>query len=200
MPHILLFLCLSFFIASSQATQKIEVYRYTNQAGTVVFTDKKPKNMSFKTLKYDCYACQVHSNINWGNTPLFPHKFDQVITQASKKHHVEPALVKAIIHAESAFNPNATSRTGAMGLMQLMPATAKELKVSDAYNAEKNINGGAKYLSQLLSQFKGSISLASAAYNAGPSVVKRYHGIPPYPETKIYVERVKILYRRYRLL
>ena len=200
MPYLLLFLCLTIFLPLSQARQKVEVYRYTNQAGTVVFSDKKPPNQIFKILKYDCYVCQKHSNVNWSNTPLFTRKYHQIIRQASNKHQLDPALVKAIIHAESAFNPNATSQTGAMGLMQLMPATAKALNVNNPYDAEKNIHGGTQYFAQLLNQFKGSVTLASAAYNAGPSVVKKYQGVPPYPETKNYVERVKILYRRYRLL
>ena len=105
--------------------------------------------------------------------------------------------MRAVIHAESAFNPEAISRAGAQGLMQLMPATAAELQVGDPFDPAENIEGGARYLSQLLAEFKGDLDLAAAAYNAGPNAVYQYGGIPPYDETQEYVRRVRILYKRY---
>ncbi|HTF95935.1 MAG TPA: lytic transglycosylase domain-containing protein, partial [Cellvibrio sp.] len=111
---------------------------------------------------------------------------------------VDPALVRAVIHAESNFNPLARSRKGAMGLMQLMPGTARDMGVQDASNAAQNIEGGVKYLAWLLKRFKGDITLATAAYNAGPGAVDRHRGVPPYEETKTYVFRVNILHQRYK--
>jgi soluble lytic murein transglycosylase-like protein len=101
------------------------------------------------------------------------------------------------MHAESAFNPNAISNAGAQGLMQLMPATASDVGVSNPFDAMQNIRGGARYLSLLLHQFNGDERLATAAYNAGPLNVEKYSGIPPFDETRVYVERVATLRRRY---
>jgi soluble lytic murein transglycosylase-like protein len=123
-----------------------------------------------------------------------------MIEQAAKDHNLEPALLRALVHAESAFSANALSKQGAQGLTQLMPATAKELGVKNAFDPFDNVNGGAKYLAQMLKQFNGDTRLATAVYNAGPNAVKKYQGIPPYKETKVYVERVHILFERYKKL
>ena len=110
---------------------------------------------------------------------------------------VDESLIRAIIHAESAYRLDAESPKGAQGLMQLMPATQADLAVNDPFDAWQNIDGGARYLAQLLDEFSGNTKLAAAAYNAGPGAVRKYDGIPPYEETKEYVRRVEILYRRY---
>ncbi|MEM4992358.1 transglycosylase SLT domain-containing protein [Priestia sp. SB1] len=116
--------------------------------------------------------------------------YDPAISEMAQKYNVPFDLIKAVINAESSFNPNATSSTGAMGLMQLMPSTAKWLGVNDAYNARENIEGGAKYLSYLLKRFDGDFKLAVAGYNAGPGNVEKYKGIPPFQETQNYVKKI----------
>ncbi|HEX7370934.1 MAG TPA: lytic transglycosylase domain-containing protein, partial [Rhodanobacteraceae bacterium] len=120
------------------------------------------------------------------------------IAAASKMTGVDAALLRAIIHAESGFNPRALSYKGAQGLMQLMPATAFELGVGDAFDPAENISGGARYLATLLQDFHGNVKLAAAAYNAGAGAVTKYGGVPPYAETQVYVKRVALLYQRYR--
>ncbi|MFQ3548311.1 MAG: lytic transglycosylase domain-containing protein [Armatimonadota bacterium] len=115
--------------------------------------------------------------------------FNNIIEYAADKYGVEPSLVKAVIKAESGFNPNARSAAGAQGLMQLMPATARSLGVTDSFDPIQNIEGGVKYLKKQLDTF-GDVRLALAAYNAGPNAVVRHGGIPPYRETQNYVQKV----------
>lgn len=119
-----------------------------------------------------------------------PAEFESIISEASKKYNVDESLIKAVIRQESAYDPQATSYCGAQGLMQLMPETAKELGVQDAYNPRDNIMGGTKYLRRLLDQFDGNMTKAIASYNAGPGAVQQHGGVPPYPETQDYVSKV----------
>lgn len=185
-------------IVSREGLEKLKIYQYQQANGVTVFTDKAPANNPYQILLYDCFACRPDSTIDWNGIRLFTANYDALITRAAHKHQLDPALIRAVIHAESAFNARALSRTGAMGLMQLMPETAKEMGVANAFLPEENILGGSKYLAQMLKQFNGDVALACAAYNAGPTTVVQYNGIPPYPETQAYVERVKILLKRYR--
>ena len=175
------------------------IYKYPQSDDVTMFTNQKPKHIAtFEVLKFDCYACNPDSTIDWYKVKLNLTSYFDPVQQAAKKHQVDPALLRALIHAESAFNANALSHKGAQGLMQLMPATADELGVKNALDPKQNILGGAQYIAQLLKQFDGDIKLATAAYNAGPNAVKKYNGIPPYKETEVYVERVGILHHRYQ--
>ena len=124
--------------------------------------------------------------------------FDALIDASATAWHVDKALVKAIVANESAFNPNAMSPTGAQGLMQLEPATAAELGVTDPYDPAQNVGGGTRYIRGLLDRFHGDLRRAVAAYNAGPAAVEKYGGVPPYAETRAYVENVLESYRRYK--
>ncbi|MHB1935407.1 MAG: lytic transglycosylase domain-containing protein [Acidobacteriaceae bacterium] len=119
-----------------------------------------------------------------------PVDIPALLHQAGVEHHLDPDLLASVVHAESDGQPRAVSRAGARGLMQLMPATAKDLGVRDSFSADENIAGGTAYLDALLMYYHEDIALALAAYNAGPAAVDRYHGIPPYAETRRYVERV----------
>ncbi len=124
-----------------------------------------------------------------------PGGVEALIASAARAAGVDPVLVRAVAEAESGFDPSARSRTGAIGLMQLMPATAQALGVQNPYDPAQNVHGGAHYLHELLDRFAGDVPSAVAAYNAGPGAVERYGGIPPYAETTAYVARVMDLYR-----
>ena len=126
------------------------------------------------------------------------NEIDNLISKYADKNGLDEDFVKAVINQESGFNPNATSPCGAMGLMQLMPSTAQGLGVTNAYDAEQNIQGGTKYLKGLMDRFGNDKSLALAAYNAGPNAVKKYGGIPPYAETQNYVKKVLSKYDTYK--
>jgi soluble lytic murein transglycosylase-like protein len=154
--------------------------------------------VAYEIVRIECYACNPASAVNWRNTPLNLTAYFQMVRAAAARHDVDPALVRALIHAESAFNPAAVSSKGAQGLMQLMPATAVSLGVENALDAQQNIRGGVQHLAELLQSFQGDSRLAVAAYNAGAGAVRKYGGIPPYAETQVYVERVGILRERYR--
>jgi soluble lytic murein transglycosylase-like protein len=176
-----------------------EVYRWTDEDGIVTYSNvAPPRNGIFRVLRFPCYAADpTCRSVSWEKTPLNTLAYAEEIREAADFNAVEESLIRAIIHAESAYQPDAQSPMGAQGLMQLMPATQAELDVSNPFDPGANIEGGVRYLSRLLDEFDGDLELAAAAYNAGPTAVREYRGVPPYAETREYVRRVKILYRRY---
>jgi soluble lytic murein transglycosylase-like protein len=133
---------------------------------------------------------------------VFKHKkerrFHPIILQEANRYKIDPCLVKAIIMAESGYNPKAISKRGAKGLMQLMPSTAEALGVEDIFNPEQNISGGIRYFKQLVKRFDGDVKLALAAYNAGSQNVRHYQGIPPFKSTQYYIEKVFEYYKLYK--
>lgn len=183
--------------SASAPRKTVKIYKYMNE-GSTSFSDRPPMHGSYVVLSASCYACNLSSNINWHSTQLHLDEFAYLIENAARQYSVEPALVRAVIHAESGFNAQARSRKGAVGLMQLMPSTARQLGVRDAAAPDLNIQGGTKYLASLLLRFGGDVRLAVAAYNAGPEAVLKYAGIPPFAETTVYVQRVQILLQRYK--
>jgi len=193
--------------ARSQAPRLVrgQVYSYIKD-GVRHYTSKAPRGVAgasaMRTIKYSfletCYACGAKPGVNFGTLRLNREAYNNEIITAARAHGVDEAIVRAIIHAESAFNPNALSRVGAQGLMQLMPATARRFGVSNAFDAGQNIQGGVQYLAWLLKRFNGNLTLAAAGYNAGEGAVDKYKGVPPYTETRRYVERVGVLADRYR--
>ncbi len=185
-------------IVSDLGVEKRKVYQYKQANGIMVFSDQQPLDADYQVLLYECFACRPDSTIDWYKIPLFTSHFATDVALAAHRYQLDPALIRAVIHAESAFKPGAVSKAGAKGLMQLMPGTASDMGVDNPLNAQQNIRGGSRYLAQLLAQFNGDLDLACAAYNAGPSTVTQYRGIPPYPETQAYVKRVKILFKRYQ--
>lgn len=136
------------------------------------------------------------TNNNRSTTITSRARINELIDEYSQKYGLDSDFVKAVVKQESGFNEKATSKCGAMGLMQLMPGTAKALNVADPYNARDNIEGGVKYLKGLMDRFDGDMKLALAAYNAGPNAVKKYNGIPPYNETQNYVRNIMSMYQR----
>lgn len=183
---------------SESAKSKPKVYKF-KVGGVTSFSDIPPAKGHFVVWTPSCFACDPGSAVDWHSTRLYPVQFSLLIEAAAHKYAVDPALVRAVIHAESGFNPQARSHKGAIGLMQLMPATARQLGVADARQPSDNIQAGVQYLAGLLERFNGDVTLAAAAYNAGPEAVTKYAGVPPYAETQVYVQRIQILRRRYQL-
>lgn len=188
-------------------TRRVEgqVYSYIKD-GVRHYTSKPPRGVAgataIRSIRYSfletCYACAPLPGVNFGTLRLNTAAYAAEIRAAATQHGVDEAVVRAIIHAESSFNPNALSRVGAQGLMQLMPATARRFGVSNSFDPGQNIRGGVQYLAWLLKRYNGDLTLAAAGYNAGEGAVDKYKGVPPYSETRRYVERVRVLADRYR--
>jgi soluble lytic murein transglycosylase-like protein len=177
------------------------IYVYVSNSGNRLITDHpRPDLKGYKLLKKYGIDENGDSAVRRTNNFLRPVKsnFNELIFSQADKIGLEPALLKAMVHVESAFNPNAVSPKGAKGLMQLMPATAKRFGVIERGDPVASLEGGGQYMRYLLSLFNQDTRLALAAYNAGENAVAKYNGIPPYPETQDYVERVIELRNKYR--
>lgn len=184
--------------ANANSSDDKNIYRYQSKAGVTSFSDIEPIDAYYEVVRVGCFACKVHSQIDWYKTKLFLSKHKNSINKFAEQYQLDPNLIRAIIHAESHFRETVVSRAGAQGLMQLMPATARELGVNNPLKGEQNIAGGAKHLARLMNKYYGDIRIVTAAYNAGEGNVEKYGGVPPFPETRVYIERVHILYNRYR--
>jgi soluble lytic murein transglycosylase-like protein len=180
-------------MAALPSPASADIYKYEDEEGVVHLTNV-PSNTG---VKYTLLMREKRVLFN-KKISVDMSKYDHLIAKAAQKYNVDSALIKAVIKAESNFNHRAVSPKGAQGLMQLMPKTASSLQVQDSFHPEKNIEGGVRYLRYLLQYFNGSLPLALAAYNAGENAVVRYGGIPPYPETQTYVQRVLSYLDRYK--
>lgn len=185
-------------IGTMPASARADIYRYEDPDGTLHFTDA-PTDKRFKVFMRDIKKDKkLRTAFKLPGYARNPAEFEPIIESCSLQYGVDKSLVKAVIHAESGYNPGAISPKGAQGLMQLMPKTAQGLKVADCFNPQDNIRGGVRYLKFLLDTFKGDESLALAAYNAGMGNVAKYGGIPPFPETRSYVSKVLSYRNSYR--
>lgn len=164
-----------------------EIYQYIDAKGTISLTNV-PSDARYRRI--DVQPHRLHSMIS-------ERELEPVISRYSRQHQLHPALIRAVIKAESDFDPMAVSRAGAVGLMQLMPQTAARMDVRDSYDPEDNIGGGTRYLRHLLDRFSGNLPLALAAYNAGEHVVDRYRSLPPIDETRQYVRKVLRYYHTF---
>ncbi len=169
------------------------LYKYVDSSGSITYTSKKPVGRAYSlvTPKKPVKSIFIQRGIgySWSASPK-PSSYDDDIIFLAKQYRLDPALVKAVIHIESAFNSNAISSAGARGLMQLMPATAKRFGVQNSYDPIENMLGGVKYLRWLFERFNGNVRYVLAAYNAGEGAVDKHKGIPPYAETQDYVKKV----------
>ncbi|WP_290885050.1 lytic transglycosylase domain-containing protein [Arenimonas sp.] len=177
------------------------MYKYERD-GVTHYTNVRPGGDAGARLLFSyvetCYACGALPGVDFGTVRLNTEAYAAEVRAAAAEFGVEEAVVRAIIHAESAFRPNAVSHAGAQGLMQLIPATASRFGVSDVFDPNQNIRGGVQYLAWLLKRYEGNLTLAAAGYNAGEGAVDRHGGVPPYAETQRYVQRVGTLAERYR--
>ena len=169
------------------AVLQAEIYQYISRNGTISLTNV-PSDARYRKIEVE--SARFHA-------VLSERELEPLIKRHSSQQQLHPALIRAVIKAESNFDPRAVSRAGAIGLMQLMPQTAVRLDVRDMFDPDENVGGGAKYLRQLLDRFHGNLPLALAAYNAGENVVDRYQSLPPIDETRQYVRKVLRYYRTF---
>jgi len=209
-------------------TARAQVYTYVDENGITVYTDRKPDSSRYQVRNLGCYGtCRTgvdwnrtplkngefaddyqvrnlgcygtcRTGVDWNRTPLKNGEFADEVATVADVFGVDSALIRAVMHVESWFQADAVSSAGAQGLMQLMPGTQVRFGVSDPFDPLDNITAGAAYLAWLLEEFNGDLTRAVAAYNAGENAVRRHGGVPPFAETREYVRRVNIMYRRYR--
>ena len=175
-----------------------DIYKYEDEEGVLHFTDA-PTDKRFKVFMRDLQKDRkLRTTFRLAGCARNPEEFEPIINACALEYGVDKSLVKAVIHAESGYNPTAVSSKGARGLMQLMPKTAQDLKVTNSLDPAENIRGGVRYLKFLLNTFKGDETLALAAYNSGLSKVAKFGGVPPYEETRNYVAKVLNYKKNYK--
>ena len=180
------------------AAVQSEIYKYKDREGRIYLTDKPMKGKSFTLLKRFNFGSSRSAATPAGSLAAMNkrrEKLTPLIEQVAAESSLNPELLHAVIRAESAYNARAVSRKGAVGLMQLMPETARQYGVNDRYDPMENLAGGARYLQDLLARYDNNLELSLAAYNAGETAVAKYgNQVPPYPETVNYVEKVMRFY------
>ncbi len=192
-PTLIIFFLLSLFFCRISVA---DIYKYIASDGTVHFTDKRTHSR-FKRVVKSKKRKNSKAKIAYRSLKKNKKKYSPLIQTIATKYQLDPNLLHAIIRAESAYDPNAVSSAGAVGLMQLMPATARRYGVINRRNPKQNITGGTRYLKDLLKMFGSNMKLVAAAYNAGENAVKKYrNSIPPYPETQQYVKKVLGYYKQ----
>ena len=182
--------CFSMFLIPAPKVSA-DIYTAIDAEGVIHFTNVPTADKR----EYKLYLREKGEN---RNLVQGSGKYDALIRKAADRYDLDFSLVKAVIHVESGFNPRAVSKKGAKGLMQIMPENFERLNVADPFNPSQNIMGGARYLNRMIRRYGDTLSLALAAYNAGPSAVDRYESIPPFPETRRYVKKVMKAYSMYK--
>lgn len=183
-------LCAPFCVCLCVSHVHADLYKFIDDAGVIHFANYR-KAPEYRLIRQSRWSSPSNGALNPGNR----QRFAELIAETARRHEVEPELIHAVIRAESAYNPDAVSKAGAVGLMQLMPTTATRYGVSDRRDPLQNVSGGVRYLKDLLAQF-AELELALAAYNAGENAVLKYgNQIPPFPETQNYVRKVLAYYR-----
>jgi hypothetical protein len=194
----LILLAGTFGLHSDVAVAQGQIHIHRGPDGTRLFTDRRTVGPDYTYV--GSYGRPTASHACHGATPRVlaerAEPYSTTVRHFATHYGVDPQLVHAVITVESCFDRTAVSRVGAQGLMQLMPATAQELGVKDSFDATQNIRGGIRYLRQMLEEFDNDITLALAAYNAGPGAVRRHNGVPPFNETRNYITRVMGHYQR----
>ena len=200
----LILVCTALLFSLCQPRRVVaDIYQYTDDNGVMHFsnvsvgTAKKYRNLKSAAAAKQQTTTKPRATTRSRGTfssSNIPSAYVDIINTACNRHGIDPSLVHAIVKVESDFNPYALSRKGAMGLMQLMPQTAVEMKVGNSFNPHDNIDGGVRYLRYLMDRYEGNLPLALAAYNSGETAVKKWGTIPPYQETQNYVQRIMRIY------
>ncbi|MCF8067030.1 MAG: lytic transglycosylase domain-containing protein [Desulfobacterales bacterium] len=183
--------CILLFLLTTAAPVFADIYKYVDKNGVLHFTNTP-------TVNRDDYKLYVKENLAKHNEFRSTDKYDDIISTASSTYGVSFSMIKAIIKAESDFDSMAVSKKGAMGLMQLMPENIESFKIKNPFDPKENIMGGANYFKDMMKRYNGKLTLALAAYNAGPTAVDEHNGVPPFKETEAYVKKVLKYYYNYK--